>query len=213
MSTLIWSLPGERFYEAGVDRGVLYPLLIPGVAWNGLISVDESVEGGEATSLYFDGNKTYDFVASESFQATLEALSAPTEFAACDGSAMLSPGLYATQQPRQSFGLSYRTKIGNDIDGTDHGYKLHLVYGATAMPASRSNQTISARVDPTSRQWSIKTVPPAATTYKPTSHLVIDSTKTDEGILSAVEEILYGVDGGADPRLPTQAEVMAIFSP
>lgn len=211
MTRLTWNDAGERFFEAGLHRGVLYPKLGPGVAWNGLIGVDETPSGGEVESYYFDGVKYLDFVASEDYSATIDAFSAPAEFAACDGTKQLSPGLYVTQQPRQSFGLSYRTLIGNDLEGTDHAYKIHLVYNATAAPAGRSHKTLTNAVDPATRQWTIHTVPPKATTYKPTAHLIVDSRDLTSGKLEALENLLYGTSS-TNPRLPTQAEVITLLA-
>lgn len=210
MAQLVWGTVGERFYETGVDRGVLYPKYTPGVAWSGLISVDESSEGGDVEPFHFDGIKYLDFVASEDFQATVEAFSAPAEFSVSDGHKALSPGLFATQQPRLTFGMSYRTLIGNDIDGVDYGYKLHLVYNATAGPSSNKRQTMSGSVSPEVKQWTIYTVPPLSLTYKPTAHIVVDSTLASPSKLSTLENTLYGVYG--DPELPTQAEIISMFA-
>lgn len=211
MTKIVWNQVGERFYETGVDRGVLYPRLGPGVPWNGLISVSENPSGGEVESFYFDGVKYLDIVMSENFQATVEAYSAPREFASCDGSKALSPGLYATQQPRSTFGMSYRTLIGNDLDGSDHGYKLHIVYNATAAPSGRDNKTLSGSPDPSIRQWTIDTVPIASNTFKPTAHFVIDSTQIDPYTLLDLESFLYGRDG-QDPKLLSQSEVIGILA-
>lgn len=210
MSRVEWNLPGERFFEAGVDRGVLYPRVGPGVPWNGLISVSESTSGGDLESLYFDGVKYRDIIASEDFSAQVEAYSAPPEFAAADGMKMLSPGLFVTQQPRRSFGMCYRTLIGNDLVGAEYGYKLHIVYNCTAAPSGRSNQTIAAQVAPTSRSWSISTVPPPATIFKPTAHIVLDSTLIDPFAMEQVEAALYGHDSG-DAYLPTVSQIIAIL--
>lgn len=211
MAKLMWNQVGTRFYETGVDRGVLYPNYLPGVAWNGLLSVDEDSSGGELESFYFDGIKYVDIVSNEDFKATIEAFSSPSEFAACEGQKTLSPGLFATQQPRSTFGFSYRTLIGNDLQGTDLGYKLHLVYNATAEPSSRKNQTLSGNVSPGTRQWTVYTVPPPTTTYKPTGHLVIDSTLANPTKLANLENILYGTSDSA-PSLPTQSTVISTLS-
>lgn len=211
MTKLVWDQPGERFYETGIDRGVLYPKLGPGVPWNGLLAVNEAILGGDVESLYFDGVKYLDVIANEDFSATIEAFASPFEFAACDGSKQLSPGLFATQQPRKTFGLSYRTLIGNDLDGSNHGYKLHIVYNAIAAPSSHANQTQNSSPNPSSRQWTINTVPIPATTYKPTSHFVIDSTKVDLYMLQDIESFLYGRDG-VDPELLAQEDVIMILA-
>lgn len=211
MAKLVWDLVGERFYETGVDRGVLYPRQTSGVAWNGLISVAENISGGETEPYYFDGTKYYDFIAAEDFQATVEAFSAPAEFAGCNGTKELSPGLFATQQIRHPFGLSYRTRIGNDLLNTDYGYKLHLVYNATASPSAVSHQSISDRTTPGSRSWTINTVPPLAATYKPTAHFIVDSTKVSKSKMTGLENLLYG-SSSLQANLPTQAAVIAALS-
>lgn len=208
---LTWNEAGERFFETGVSHGVLYPRFGPGVPWNGLISVNESSAGGEVTPLHFDGVKYMDIVANEDFQATLEAYSAPPEFAACEGVKSLAPGLYATHQPRKTFGLSYRTLIGNDLEGTELGYKLHLVYGCTADPSDKTYKTLSDSADVDARQWTIHTVPPPASTYKPTAHFIFDSTKMDVYLLQDIESYLYGRDGRT-PRLLDQFEVLDILA-
>ena len=211
MATIEWGKTGERLYETGLSHGVLYPRQTSGVPWNGLISVTETVSGGESDSFYFDGLKYLDFIAAEDFSATIEAYSTPPEFDECDGSKVLSPGLYATQQPRYPFGFSYRTKIGNDVAGSDLGYKLHLVYNAMASPASRVYQSDSNTPSPVVRQWSINTAPPSSSTYKPTAHFVIDSTKANAQKLTLLENALYG-SFAADATLPSQADVIDILS-
>lgn len=211
MAAIEWNQQGQRFFETGLDRGVLYPRQTHGVPWLGLVSVSESVSGGESESYYFDGVKYLDFIAAEDFSATIEAYSTPPEFAGCDGTKILSPGLMVTQQPRYPFGFSFRTLIGNDTLGTDYGYKLHLVYNATASPSSMTHQTISENVSPNTRQWKIDTVPPLTTIYKPTAHFVIDSTLVDPDKLTTLEDHIYG-NYQQDPELPTQSEVIAMLS-
>lgn len=211
MPRLEWSRNGEKLFETGVDRGVLYPQAGPGVAWVGLIAVNENVSGGDVESHYYDGVKYLDVVASEDFEATIEAFSAPREFAACDGTKQLSPGLFATQQPRKPFGFSYRTLIGNDLEGVEFGYKLHLVYNCMASPAARSSQTLAGVPNLSTRSWTVNTVPPEASTFKPTAHFVIDSTLVDPFMLANLESYLYGRDG-LDPILPSQAEVLTILA-
>lgn len=210
MTKLLWNQPGTRFYETGVDRGVLFPKTGAGVSWGGLISVEEPVSGGEAESYYFDGVKYLDWIANEDFQATITAFSAPKEFAVCDGAKALAPGLYATQQRRETFGLSYRTLLGNDLT-EDAGYKLHLVYNALAAPTTRSNRTKSDSPDPGTLVWTVNSVPPAATTYKPTAHFVIDSTKTTTAKMTSLENLIYGT-ASVDSALPTQAAVIALLT-
>lgn len=212
MARITWNDAGDRFFEAGVDRVVLYPkFIVAGVAWNGVIGIDETPSGGEVEPYYFDGVKYIDFVAAEDFSATIDAFSAPAEFSSCDGTKQLSPGLYVTQQPRQSFGLSYRTLIGNDLEGTEHGYKINLVYNATAAPAGRSHKTLTNVVDPATRQWSISTVPPKATTYKPTAHLIIDTRELTPTVLQNLEDELYG-SATKTPNLPEPSEILQILT-
>lgn len=217
MSRIEWNKAGERFFEAGVDFGVLYPPNnAPGVAWNGLVSVSENSSGGDLEPLYFDGVKYADIVANEDFSAQIESYGAPSEFDACDGRKQLVPGLIVTQQPRKTFGLCYRTLLGNDLVGTEYGYKLHLVYNCTAAPSGRTNTTIGANVTPGTRTWDINTVPPAASTFRPTAHIVLDSTLIEPGVMEQVELALYGrnaEDGRAAkaPYLPTVAELLLIM--
>lgn len=203
-----WNKPGERFFEAGVDQGVLYPRVGPGVPWNGLTSVSEESSGGDFESLYFDGVKYLDVVASENFRATIDAYSAPAEFGPSDGQKALSPGLFVTQQPRRPFGFSYRTLKGNDLVGAALGYKIHIVYNCTAGPSSKSNVTLGSSVTPGTRSWTVETVPPPASTFKPTAHIVLDSTLIDPFMMAQVEGLLYGHDNG-QPYLPTVAEIVA----
>lgn len=208
---LEWNKIGERLFETGVSHGVLYPRVGPGVPWNGLVSVKESADGGDAEPLHLDGVKYMDVVTNEDFKASLEAYSSPREFAACEGVKTLAPGLYATQQRRRTFGLCYRTLIGNDVDGPEHGYKLHLVYGCTAERADRAYQTLDDRATMATRTWEISTVPQPATTYKPTAHFVLDSTQMDVYLLQDLESYLYGRDD-REPRLPDQAEILSLLS-
>jgi hypothetical protein len=154
-----WDKVGERFFETGVDQGVLYPNDAPGVPWNGIISIEESVSGGEAEALYFDGIKYLDTVSAEDFQATLTAFTYPDEFAECEGTLELAEGMFLPYQRHQTFGLSWRTKVGNDLDGVDHGYKIHIVYQATAAPSARAYQTLSDSPSPLNFQWTINALP------------------------------------------------------
>lgn len=206
-----WNAPGQRIFETGVSNGVLFPKAGPGVPWNGLVSVSEEETGGDVENLYFEGLKRLDIVANEDYSATIEAVSAPPEFNASDGVKSLAPGLMVGHQPRKTFDFSYRSLIGNDIQGENFGYKLHIIYNATAAPSPMSYKTLTngASLDP--RSWSISCVPPKATAYKPTAHIVIDSTKADPYLLQNVEAVLYGRDG-FDARLPSQEEVLGIFS-
>lgn len=208
---LTWDKVGERFFETGVDRGVLYPRVGPGVAWNGLVSVQEGSVGGEVTPFYMDAIKYVDYAAYEDFEATLEAYSSPAEFARCEGVKVIAPGLSATQQPRETFGLSYRTLIGNDLEGTDYGYKLHLVYGCTVSPADRTSKTLDDSASLSTRSWAIHTVPQQSDLYKPTAHLVFDSTKMDPYLLEDIESYLYG-RADREARLLSQVEVLDILA-
>lgn len=210
MTRMAWGNTGERFFETGVDRGVLYIAGIPGVPWNGLTAVNESPTGGDAVPYYIDGYKYANVSAAEEFEATIEALSHPAEFARCDGTAEVSNGLFVTQQPRVAFGFSYRTKIGNDVEGIDHGYKIHLVYNALAAPTSRSLSSIADSSDPAAFSWSISTQSPLLSGYKPTAHMIVDSRRAHPFLLSYLEDILYGTDNSA-PRMPEASELIALF--
>lgn len=211
MSRLIWGAIGERLYEIGVDRGVLYIDNEPGVAWNGLVSVSEDIDGGEAKPYYIDGVKYLNRSAPEEFQATIEAYTYPEEFSRCDGTAALSTnGLFATQQARKSFGFAYRSLVGNDVHGTDFGYKIHLVYGALATPSSQEHMTMNDSMDPFNFSWTITTKAPRLGGHKPTAHFVIESRKTPAPLLAQIEDVLYGTDVDA-PRLPPLVELIYLF--
>lgn len=210
MATLVWGAVGERVYETGADRGVLYVGSNPGVAWSGLRAVKESPSGGEPTPYYLDGFKYLNVSAAEEFKASIEAYSAPREFDQCDGTVALAQGLFATQQPRVPFGFSYRTMVGNDVEGVEHGYKIHLVYGAMASPATRDNSTINASPEPINFNWAIETVPPMATGYKPTAHFVVDSRLTPEPIMRDIEDIIYGTPT-TPPTLIDIPTIMEMF--
>lgn len=197
MSKIVWDKTGERFYETGVDRGVLYVQddqgnYPKGVAWNGLIGVTESPTGAEPTPLYANNIKYLNLFSVEEFEASIEAYTYPEEFEECEGSAELAYGITIGQQPRKAFGLCYRTKLGNDLEGDDYGYKLHLIYGAKATPTEKSYESINVSPDAITFSWDITTTPVPVTGFKPTSILVIDSTKVDPDKLAALEEILYG---------------------
>lgn len=211
MSRIEWNKAGERFYETGVDRGVFYPRFDAGVAWNGLVAVNESISGGEMEALYYDGVKIGDLVAAEDFSATIESYSHPVEFSEADGTRQISPGLYVTQQVRKKFGFSYRTMIGNDLVGATYGYKIHLVYNCTASPSARNNTTISESVNPPTRSWTLYTVPAPGGYFKPTAHVVIDSTKVSESKMAAVENMLYGTSN-ANAFLPSIAQLSAALA-
>lgn len=216
MSKLVWDKAGEHFYETGVNQGVFYPLTSdgkyePGVAWNGLTGVTESPSGAEATALYADNQKYLNLISAEEFGATVEAYTYPDEFAECDGSASLADGVLIGQQSRKTFGLSYKTQIGNDIDNSDHGYKLHLIYGCVASPSEKAFSTINDSPEAITFSWSIKTTPVNVTGHKATASLTIDSTKVDPSKLAALEKILYG-DTDVEPRLPLPDEIATIFA-
>lgn len=211
MTKIVWDQVGTRQYEMGVDRGVLYPSSGIGVAWNGLISLTENSSGGDAKPYYLDGYKYQNTVGAEEFGATIEAYTYPDEFMQCDGTASLGGGLFATQQRRVPFGLAYRTRIGNDVDATAHGFKIHLVYNAVVAPASKGFASLSDTPDPINFSWAITTRALRVTGLKPVSHMVIDSTKVTAPLLSALLTILYGSDTAA-PRLPLPAEVVTLFA-
>lgn len=212
MSRLVWGAAGSRVFETGLDRGVLFPPAgAVGVPWNGLVSVKEAPDGGEPQAFYLDGVKYFQIASAEEFKATIEALSAPPEFALCDGVASIYAGLSISQQPRKSFGFSYRSLIGNDVSAEAYGYKLHLVYGALAHPTDRDHASLSDSTDPMDLSWDIECVPPAITGFKPSAHLVISSLTASSAHLTAVENIVYGSDGGSNSRQPTVAELVTIF--
>lgn len=197
MSKIVWDQTGERLFETGVDHGVLYPiqtggLYSKGVAWNGLTAVNESPSGAEATDLYADNIKYLSMRSAETFGATVEAYTYPDEFAECDGSATLAEGVTIGQQARKIFGLSYRTLVGNDVDGQDHGYKLHLIYGASASPSERAYATVNDSPEAITFSWELSTTPVNVTGFKPTACVTIDSTKADPTCLKKLEDILYG---------------------
>ena len=221
MSRLTWDNNGERLYETGVKQGVLYPIQTngsysKGVAWNGLTAVTESPSGAEATALYADDIKYLNLMSNEEFSATIEAYTYPDEFAECDGSASLADGVTLGQQKRKTFGLCYRTSLGNDVDGNDYGYKLHLVYGCLAAPSEKAYATINDSPEAITFSWEVSTTPVSVAGFKPTSQITIDSTKADKAKLAALEDILYGKDGaeaeGAGPRLPLPDEIKTLMS-
>lgn len=216
MAPLTWDEVGERLYETGVDHGVLY---IPdeegvyeeGFAWNGLTTVTESPSGAEANPQFADNLKYLNLISAEEFGATIEAFTYPDEFAQCDGSAVPSEGIVIGQQSRHLFGLCYRTVLGNDIDGNDHGFKLHLVYGCLAAPSEKAYATINDSPEAIAFSWEVATTPVLVEGFKPTAQLVIDSTQVDSGDLDDLLEILYGSEGD-DARLPLPDEIITLFS-
>ena len=218
MSRLVWDKTGERLYETGVKNGVLYipasGVYSKGVAWNGLTAVTESPSGAEATALYADDIKYLSLMSTEEFGATIEAYTYPDEFAECDGSADIADGVTIGQQTRKTFGLCYKTTIGNDVDGNGYGYKLHIIYGALASPSEKAYATINDSPEASTFSWEITTTPVNVTGAKPTASLVIDSTKADPTKLAALEDILYGKDGdgSAEPRLPLPDEIKTLMA-
>lgn len=221
MSKIVWDASGERLYETGVSKAVLYPRdangLYPlGVGWNGFSKFTESPSGAEPSSVYANNSKYLTLMSLEELGGSIEAYMYPDEFAACDGSAELVAGVYAGQQSRKPFGLCYRTEIGSDTQAPGvKGYKLHLIYGATASPAEKAYQTINDNPEAMALSWEISTVPVVVSGMKPSASLVIDSTTADADKLAALEAILYGTDGtpGAAPRLPLPDEIKTLMTP
>ena len=216
MAKIEWDKTGERLYETGVKNGVLYVqeagAYPKGVAWNGLTAVTESPSGAEATPLYADDIKYLNLLSAEEFGATIEAYTYPDEFAECDGSASLADGVMIGQQARKTFGLCYRTAIGNDIDGNDHGYKLHIIYGALAAPTEKAYATINDSPEAITFSWEVTTTPVNVTGAKPTASITIDSTKATPEKLAALEKILYG-DTEVEARLPLPDEIKTLMTP
>lgn len=221
MSKLVWDKTGERLYETGIKNGVLYVqsesgTYPTGVAWNGLTAITESPSGAETTALYADDIKYLNLMSNEEFGATIEAYTYPEEFAECDGSKELVGGVMIGQQARKTFGLCYRTALGNDTEGNDHGYKLHIIYGALAAPSEKAYSTINDSPEAITFSWEITTTPVNVTGAKPTASIVIDSTKADPTKLAALEDILYGKDGdsgsGTGPRLPLPDEIKTLMT-
>ena len=214
MAKIVWDQTGERLYETGVRNGVLYVqeggAYPNGVAWNGLTAVTESPSGAEATPLYADDIKYLSLMSAEEFGATIEAYTYPDEFAQCDGSASLADGVYIGQQARKTFGLCYRTVVGNDVDNNDHGYKLHLIYGALAAPSEKPYATINDSPEAITFSWEITTTPVNVAGFKPTATVVIDSTKVDAAKLKALEDMLYGSDS-EEPKRPLPDEIATLM--
>lgn len=221
MTKLMWDRTGDRMFETGVDHGVLYERdqageYSTGVAWNGLTTVTESPSGAESNPQYADNIKYLDLISAEQFGATIEAFTYPPEFAKYDGNGVPTPGVAIGQQNRRPFGFCYRTKVGNDVEGADLGYKLHLVYGATAAPSEKAHATINDSPEAITFSWEISTNPVAVGTiggveYNPTASVTIDSTKVDPTKLAALENVLYG-DADSDPAMPLPADIIAMMS-
>lgn len=215
---IVWDTTGERRYETGVKNGVLYVqdetgAYPKGVAWNGLSTVTESPSGAEATAIYADDMKYLNLYSAEDFGATIEAYTYPDEFEECDGSAQLgqTKGVTIGQQERKSFGLCYRTTVGNDVKGNDYGYKLHIIYGAKASPSEKAYATINDSPEPITFSWEVTTTPVNVTGFKPTASLVIDSTEVGAEKMSKIEDILYGKDSVA-ARLPLPDEISQLIN-
>lgn len=218
---LTWDETAEHFYETGVDRTVLYLVdknnaYTNGVAWNGVTAITESPSGADETKLYADNIKYLSLRAAEDYGSTIEAYQYPEEWQQCDGGASIATGVYIGQQVRRTFGLSYRTLIGNDVQGNDYGYKLHLVYGATASPSDRQYETVNDSPSAITMSWEVSTVPVPVKGHKPASHVEIDSTKADATKLGKLEDILYGTNGegsseGTVARLPLPDEIATLM--
>lgn len=218
MPKLVWDQTGDRLYETGTDRGVLFPMgsdggYETGVAWNGLISVSESPSGAEPNPLYADNIKYLNLISPEELGATIEAYTYPDEFAACDGSAEIATGVSIGQQTRTKFGLCYRTLLGNDVSGNSYGYKIHIIYNASAQPTEKSYQTVNESPEAITFSWEISTEPVEITGFKPAAGITIDSTKVSTAKLAELEALLYGTDGvGSTPTLPLPAAIITLMS-
>jgi hypothetical protein len=216
MTQLTWDSIGSRFYEAGIDRGVLY---LPdgngnytnGYAWNGLTKITEKPTGASANPQWADNIKYLNLISTEQFEADIEAFTYPDAFAACDGTSQPEPGVSIGQQPRKLFGLAYRTKVGNDVDGSNHGYKIHVVYNAFATPSQKVYETINDSPKAMAFAWSVTTTPISVPGYQPTATIVIDSTKVSSTALATLEQFLYGT-AGTNPSLPQPVDLLALFS-
>lgn len=216
MAKIVWDESGKRTYETGVRNGVLYlqdaqGAYTKGVAWNGLTAVTESPSGAEPTALYADDIKYLELFSAEEFGATIEAYTYPAEFEKCDGSASLGTGVTIGQQDRATFGLCYRTVLGNDVKGSEFGYKLHLIYGAKAKPSEKGYQTINDSPEAITFSWEISTTPVNVAGFKPTACVTIDSTKIEPGKLAQIEALLYG-DVSTEAKLPLPDEIAEIVT-
>ena len=211
---ITWDKSGERYYETGVKRGVLYVMdkgaYGNGVAWNGLTAVTESPSGAEASPMYADDIKYLNLYSAEEFAATVEAYTYPDEFAECDGSAEIAPGVTIGQQKRKTFGMCYTTVLGNDTDGNDYGYKIHIIYGANAAPSEKAYATINDSPEAITFSWELSTTPVEVAGHEPTASLTIDSTKTTPEKMKAIEDILYGTES-QEPRLPLPSEIAEVL--
>lgn len=210
MARLEWDNHAARIYETGVDRGVLY-IAGFGVAWNGISAITEAPDGGEAKPLYFDGFKYSNLTAAEDYEATLEAFGYPAEFAQCDGLGLVQNGLFADQQPRKKFGLSYRTLVGNQLEADQFGYKIHLVYGCLSDPSDKGYTSMGSDPTPVKFTWRITAMPQQIPGIRPTAHFVVDSRVANPTTLAALEDLIYGSDGNA-PTQPSAVDLVAMFA-
>lgn len=211
MTRLQWGEAGKRFFRTGISKGVLYPKAAIGVPWNGLISIEEKPSGGSPTPYYLDGHKYGNVPEREEFFATLNAFTYPDEFEVCDGTVTEGNGLYFEHQPRRPFDLSYVVNTGNDLEGKDYGYRIHLLYNVLAAPSNKANNTNGPNVTANAFSWELSTTPLRIPKYAPTAHLIIDSKSTNPYILSVVEDILYGSATEA-PRMPSVSELITMFN-
>ena len=213
MAVLTWDQTGEKLYETGVQKGVLYPMdgavYGKGVAWNGLTAVNETPSGAESTKLYADDIKYLDIRSAEEFGATIEAYSSPEEFDACDGTAELAGGVNIGQQNRKGFGFCYRSTIGNDTEYNNYGYKLHIIYGLTASPSERSYSTVNDSPEAATLSWEVSSTPVNVAGFKPTSIITINSKKINPAALKEIEDALYGT-AEAEPKILLPDEIKAI---
>jgi hypothetical protein len=209
VSRITWDDLGKRFYEVGIDRGVLYPPSGDGVPWNGLTSVRVHPSGGDQKGYYLDGIKYLNVPSPEEYEATITAFTYPDEFGVCDGTTRVHSGLFVTQQQRKPFGFSYRTRIGNELD-SNYGYKIHIVYNALAAPSNKDFSTLGGSVSLADFSWDITTKPAAMTGVKRSAHIEIDTRSANPAAISDVEDILYGTEAQA-ASLPTLAQLVDIF--
>lgn len=222
MSRVVWDDTGNKKYELGTDRGVLYPVddqgnYSNGVPWDGLRSINEAPSGAEETALYANNGKYGGLYSAEEFSFTIGAYTSPKEFDVCDGTVALAPGFYATQQDRRRFGMTYRTLIGNDTENMNHGYKVHIVYGATPSPTERDHSTVNESPEAEELNWECKTIPVPIPGGKPSAHFILDSTIVPPEVLAAIEDILYGTDAdgneeGTPPTILLPARILELYN-
>ena len=214
MAKLVWDQSGQKFFETGVSNGVLYVSdgqggYLNGVAWNGLISVAENPSGAESNPVYADNIKYLNIISAEEFGATIEAYTYPDEFMECDGSAQVVAGVNIGQQARKSFGISYRTRVGNDVAGDNLGYKIHVIYNCQAAPSGKTYSTVNESPEAITFSWEVTTTPVPVEGFRPTATVVFDSTKLDAEKMAAVENALYG-GTSSEPGLPSIEELLAL---